>query len=114
MAEIKVYPALSKSERTAFMMLPFKIYKNNPYWVSPLLMDMRHMFGLNTFVDGLLGAKGKHPFLEYGQMELYLAYKDGKLVGRIAAINNDRYNQAGTVSLRVTVNEYDVYTVGIA
>lgn len=93
MATINVYPAYTKYEKTAFMMLPFEIYKNNPYWVSPLLMDMRHLFGLNTFMDGLLGAKGRHPFYEYGQMQLFSAYKDSKLVGRIAAINNDRYNE---------------------
>lgn len=93
MAKISVVPANTKAEKTAFMMLPFEIYKDNPYWVSPLLMDMRHLFGLNTFIDGLLGAKGKHPFFEYGQMQLFLAYKGSNLVGRIAAINNDRYNQ---------------------
>lgn len=93
MSKITVVPANTKAEKTAFMMLPFEIYKNNPYWVSPLLMDMRHLFGLNTFIDGLLGAKGKHPFYEYGQMQLFLAYKGSNLVGRIAAVNNDRYNQ---------------------
>lgn len=90
---IKVVPANTKAEKKKFMMLPFDIYKDSPYWVSPLLMDMRHMFGLNTFVDGLLGAKGQHPFYEYGEMQLYMAFKDNKLVGRIAAIKNDRYNE---------------------
>jgi len=93
MAEIRIEPADSKAAKKTFMMLPFKIYKDNPYWVSPLLMDMRHMFGLNTFFDSLLGVKGKHPFYEYGQMQLFLAYKGNELVGRIAAINNDRYNE---------------------
>ncbi|BDS15602.1 hypothetical protein [Aureispira anguillae] len=93
MAKLTIVPARTKAEKKAFMMLPFEIYKNNPYWVSPLLMDMRHMFGLNGFVDGLLGAKGEHPFYEYGQMQLFMAYKDGQAVGRIAAINNERYNE---------------------
>jgi GNAT superfamily N-acetyltransferase len=93
MAKLTIVTARSKAEKKAFMMLPFDIYKNNPYWVSPLLMDMRQMFGLNGVVDGLLGAKGKHPFYEYGQMQLYIAYRNGIAVGRIAAINNDRYNE---------------------
>lgn len=93
MAKLTIVPANTKAEKKAFMMLPFDIYKNNPYWVSPLLMDMRHIFGLNGFVDGLLGAKGQHPFYEYGQMQLFMAFKDGKAVGRIAAINNERYNE---------------------
>ncbi|MFT5647553.1 MAG: hypothetical protein ACI976_002245, partial [Aureispira sp.] len=77
MAKLTIVPARSKAEKKAFMMLPFDIYKNNPYWVSPLLIDMRQMFGLNGVVDGLLGAKGKHPFYEYGQMQLYIAYREG-------------------------------------
>ena len=90
---IRIEQANTKAEKKAFMMLPFEIYKDSKYWVSPLLMDLRHMFGLNTFIDGLLGVKGVHPFYEYGQMQLFVAYKDNKMVGRIAAINNDRYNE---------------------
>lgn len=93
MGQIKIIEANSKAQKKEFISLPFKIYKNNPYWVSPLLLDLRHMFGLNGFIDGILGAKGKHPFYEYGQMQLYMAYKGGELVGRIAAINNDKYNE---------------------
>lgn len=96
MSSINIVPANSKSQKKAFMMLPFDIYKNNKYWVAPLLTDMRYMFGLNGLFDAVLGNKGKHPFYEYGQMQLYLAYKNNKLVGRIAAINNDKYNEVHT------------------
>lgn len=93
MAKITIKTAHSKAEKKAFMMLPFEIYKNNRYWVPPLLMDMRHMFGISTLADRALGTKGTHPFYEYGQMKLYMAYINGKAVGRIAAINNPRYNK---------------------
>ena len=68
MTNIKITEANTKAEKKAFMMLPFDIYKDNKHWVSPLLLDLRHMFGLNGFIDGLLGAKGEHPFYEFGQM----------------------------------------------
>ena len=93
MINIKIKEVKKKAEKKAFMMLPFDIYKDNEYWVPPLLLDLRYMFRLNGFIDGLLGAKGEHPFYEYGQIQLYLAYKENKLVGRIAAINNDTYNE---------------------
>ena len=93
MAKITIKTAQTKAEKKTFMMLPFEIYKNNPYWVSPLLMDMRHMFGISTLADRIFGVKGQHPFYEYGQMQLFMAYRNGKAIGRIAAINNDRYNQ---------------------
>ena len=69
MINIKIKEVKKKAEKKAFMMLPFDIYKDNEYWVSPLLLDLRHMFGLNGFIDGLLGAKGEHPFYEYGQIQ---------------------------------------------
>lgn len=93
MSSIVVRPANSKSEKKAFMMLPYSIYKNNSFWVPPLLMDMRYMFDIPTFIDGLLGNKGRHPFYEYGVMQLFIAYKDGEKVGRIAAVDNPRYNE---------------------
>lgn len=94
MASITIRPANTRAEKKVFMMLPFDIYKNSPYWVSPLLMDMRHMFDINTWADRvILGMKGRHPFYDYGTMQLYLAYKDGKPVGRIAAVDNPRYNE---------------------
>ena len=93
MGNIKIVQATSKAQIKEFMMLPSKIYKKSPYWVSPLLMDMRHMFGINNFADSVMGIKGKHPFYDYGQMDLFMAFKNGSLVGRIAAINNDRYNE---------------------
>ena len=92
-AMIQIEAANTRAEIKKFMMFPFKLYKDNPYWVSPLLMDIRHVLGINTFVDGLLGAKGKHPFYSYGNMQLYVAKKNGEIVGRIAAISNDRYNE---------------------
>ena len=96
MSAIKILEANSKADRKKFMYLPYEIYKDNKYWVSPLLMDMRHMFGLNGVFDKIFGISGKHPFFEYGEMQLYLAYKEDKLVGRIAAIKNDRYNEVHT------------------
>lgn len=90
---IKVVPANTKAAKRKFMLFPFSLYKDDPYWVAPLLLDMRHMFGLNTFVDGLMGAKGKHPFYEYGTMQLFLAYKNTEIVGRIAAIDNELHHE---------------------
>jgi len=90
---IKIIPANTRAAKKKFISVPFKIYKDNPYWVAPLSMDVRHILGINTFLDGLMGAKGKHPFYEYGHMQLFLAYKDNELVGRIAAINNSLHHQ---------------------
>ncbi len=71
----------SKADRKAFLKFAHDLYKDNPHWVAPLNMDITPLL-----------TPGKHSFYEYGEMELYLAKRDGKIVGRIAAILNTRYN----------------------
>lgn len=78
---IQIVPVETPAQRKTFMMLPWKIYKNDPKWVPPLLMDLKKMFN-----------PAKHPFYEYGTMKLFLAYKNNELQGRIAAITNDRFD----------------------
>ena len=70
MSAIKILEANSKADRKKFMYLPYEIYKDNKYWVSPLLMDMRHMFELNGVFDKVFGISGKHPFFEYGEIRI--------------------------------------------
>jgi hypothetical protein len=72
----------TKSDRKIFVKMMWKIYKGNPYWVPPLIMDRMSM------ID-----KEKHPFYQDAEMEMYLAEKDGEVVGRIAAIVNFNYNK---------------------
>ena len=60
-----------------FVMFPFSLYKNHPYWVPPLINDE-----LETF------DKTKNPAFTSAEANFYLAYKDNRIVGRIAAIIN--------------------------
>lgn len=63
-----------------FVKFPFELYKNHPYWIPPLIIDE-----LNTL------RKDKNPAFEYCEAKYFLAYKDGKIVGRIAGIINHKY-----------------------
>jgi GNAT superfamily N-acetyltransferase len=63
-----------------FIQLPFRLYQDNPYWIPPLLFDE-----YNTF------RKDRNPAFEFCQAEYWLAWRDGKPVGRIAGIINQRY-----------------------
>ena len=60
-----------------YVKFPFTLYKNHPYWVPPLISDE-----LETF------DKTKNPAFKSAEAYFYLAYKDHKIVGRIAAIIN--------------------------
>ena len=64
----------SKADRSAFVDLPYRLYANDPNWVAPLKDEAR---GLIT--------PGKNPWFEHGEAELFLAERDGAVVGRISA-----------------------------
>ena len=74
----------SKKELKAFIRFNYELYKGNPYSVPDLYDDM-----LGTF------SPKKNPAFEFCEAEYFLAYKDGKLSGRIAAIINRRANETG-------------------
>lgn len=64
-----------------FIKFPFQIYRDNPVWVPPLLVDRMDFFNQN-----------KNPFYKRADVELFMAFKDGAPVGRIAACVNHDHN----------------------
>lgn len=71
-----------KKDLKAFIRFNYELYKNNPYAVPDLYDDM-----LNTF------SPKKNAAFEFCESDYFLAYQDGKLVGRVAAIINHRANK---------------------
>lgn len=82
MNDIKIFPVRSEKDRMRFIKLQWKFYKNDRYWVPPLIMDRKKILDVN-----------KNPFFQHAEMEMYLAEQNGELVGRIAAIKNDLHNK---------------------
>ncbi len=78
MSEIKITTVKNKSDLRRFINFQWEIYKNDPYWVPPLIMERKKLL-----------SKTKNPFFKQAEAEYFLAERDGKLVGRIAAIKND-------------------------
>lgn len=102
MGSVNIKPVGSKKELMQFIKLPWKIYENDKYWVPPLIMDRKKIL-----------SKEKNPFFKHAEMEMFLAEKDGKLVGRIAAIKNDlhiKYNNenAGHFGFFECINDQEV------
>ncbi len=79
---IRLKEVKTKEEEKAFLLLPWKIYKNDPYWVPPLLEDVKFCL-----------SPSKNPFYQHAERILFLAFKNGEPVGRIAAIIDHNYNQ---------------------
>ena len=76
----------SRKDFKVFARFANKMYKDNKYYVPSILMD-----DLNTFNPKTNAA------FEFCQAEFYLAYKDDKLVGRVAGIINNKANASWNV-----------------
>lgn len=79
---VEIKPVLTHSDRKKFVRFPESLYRGNKYYTPFLEFDQ-----VNTLDPA------KNPSSAFCRSELYLAYKDGKLVGRVAAIINDRANE---------------------
>ena len=74
---ISIKKAVSKKEIKQFVTFPFSLYKKSKYWVPPIISEEIKVFNKNT-----------NPALQNADVQLYLAYKNNTIVGRIAAIIN--------------------------
>ncbi len=72
----------NKSQVRRFVELPYRLYKDCPQWVPPLHVDAY------MYLD-----RKKHPFHEHSDVDFFIAVRDGRDVGRIAAIENKPFNQ---------------------
>jgi hypothetical protein len=77
MTKIIIKEITSKKDLKAFVKFPFSLYKNSKYWVPPIISEE-----LKTF------DKKANPVFKDAEARFFLAYRDKKIVGRIAAIIN--------------------------
>ena len=82
MQAIHITPVESKKDLKSFIHFNYDLYKNNEYAVPELSLDL-----MNTF------SKKKNAALEFCEFQLFLAKREGKVVGRIAAIINHKANK---------------------
>ena len=80
--EILVSPVQDEAGLQEFLRFPWRIYRQDPYWVPPLLPEQR------KFLDPRRG-----PFFEIGEAQYFLAYRQGEPVGRISAHINRRHDE---------------------
>lgn len=71
---IEIKPVLSKKDRKIFVTLLWDIFKDDPNWVPPLIMERMDI------ID-----EKKNPYFLHADVRLWIAYKNGMPVGRISA-----------------------------
>ena len=80
---VTIKEVITSNELNKFIKFPYSLYKGNQFWVPPMLLDEKKVLN-----------KEKNPAYEFCEVKLWLAYKDGKIAGRIAGIINRNYIKA--------------------
>ena len=88
--EIRAVDHSKRSQIRKFVKFGIDFYKDSPYYVPPLVMD-----DCNTL------SPKKNPAFDFCEAQAFMAYRDGKPVGRIAGIINHKVNgRTGRKDLR--------------
>lgn len=77
-----VQPVTNQRGLREFIEFPFKLYRDDPNWVPPLIEERSAFFNPK-----------KNPFWEHARGKLFLAWRDGKVVGTIGAVVDDNHNK---------------------
>ena len=79
---LEVRPVGSRKDLTTFIKLPWRLYRNEPNWVPPLIFERRQFLN-----------RAKNPFFKHAEAEYFLAWRDGRAVGRITAQVDRHFNE---------------------
>jgi GNAT superfamily N-acetyltransferase len=79
---ITVTEVTTRKQFNEFIDLPYRLYQGHPYFVPPLRFD-----------EVATLRKDKNPAFDYSETKYWLAYKEGRVAGRIAGIINHAYIQ---------------------
>jgi GNAT superfamily N-acetyltransferase len=91
-----------RRDRDDFIRFPWRIYRNDSAWVPPLIIERK------AFLD-----RKRHPFYQHGDAALFLARRNGEIVGRIMASDDPNYNalhhsNVGCFGLFESIDDVDV------
>jgi GNAT superfamily N-acetyltransferase len=82
-SNILIAPIENRAEMRRFIEFPYQLYRGDPYWVAPLRAEQKELFDTS-----------KHPFWKRAEMRCFLAVSNGKVCGRVAAIDDHTHNRA--------------------
>jgi GNAT superfamily N-acetyltransferase len=77
-----VRPVSGRADLSKFIKLPYRLRRNDPLWVPPLLMERK------AFLN-----RKKNPFFDHAEAEFFLCERDGEVVGRITAHIDHRWDE---------------------
>ncbi len=81
-SDVTVTAVKSAADKKAFILFQYEVYQREPKFVPPLVMERE-----------LVLDEKKNPWFQFGTLQLFLARRGDTIVGRIAAIDDPRYNE---------------------
>ena len=82
MAAVSIRPVAGKRDLNTFIELPYRLRAGDSQWVPPLRFERREFLN-----------RGKNPWFEHGEAQFFLAERDGRLLGRISAHIDRRWDE---------------------
>ena len=103
MSQLEIREVTGKKALKAFIRVPWSIYKDDPNWIAPLLFERKEALS------------SKNPFFKHAVWRAWIAYQDGKPVGRISAqideLHQQRYNnKTGFFGLIEAPDDFDIFS----
>jgi len=85
-APLEIREVCGGDDLKRFIRVPWHIYKDDPHWIPPLIIEVKEFLN-----------RRKHPFYLHGEAAQFLALRDGQALGRILVSDDPRFNaQYGT------------------
>jgi GNAT superfamily N-acetyltransferase len=82
MGSVTIRPARSRRELKGFVKVPFRLHRDHPQWVAPLVFERMEFL-----------SREKNPYFEHAEAEFFVAERDGEPVGRISAQVDHRWDE---------------------
>lgn len=103
MSDIEIIPAVTKRQRRKFLTFPWRVYKDDPLWVPPLIPERMKV------IDPEIGT-----FFQRGEVAFFTAWRNGRMVGTICAAedaptNEVRGKKECVFGFFEFVEDYDVF-----
>lgn len=101
-AQVDIIPVENRKQQKQFLTLPWKLYKDDPYWIPPLRLNQKELVNYK-----------RHPFYDTAEIQTFIATRSGEVVGRIAAIVDHAHNkyhneQRGMFGFFESIDDSDV------
>lgn len=100
--DLLIKPVQNRQDRRSFIDLPWYLYKDDPQWIPPLIIDMDNTLNPN-----------KNALLRLGPSAFFLAIRNNQVVGRIGTgmdlrLNKEKNKELGYITLFESVDDYQV------